>query len=70
MASETTDMKYSSAITHVGGEVFFSLPNDMYIKLTPEQARNIATKLYLVAADAAGEARPQVIIFQGGSDGE
>ncbi|MGN7250068.1 hypothetical protein [Arthrobacter sp. SAFR-014] len=58
------ERKHKTAVTTIGGDVFLSLPDDQYIQMTPEQARAIATKLFLQAAEAAGEARPSVVVFQ------
>jgi len=56
--------KYTTTISAVGGEVFISLPDDGYMKLTPEQARQIGTRLFFKAAEALGEQRPSVIVFK------
>jgi hypothetical protein len=58
------ERKHKTAVTNIGGEVFISLPDDQYIQMTPAQARAIATKLFIQAAEAAGEARPSVVVFQ------
>jgi len=58
------ERKHKTAVTTIGGDVFLSLPDDQYIQMTPEQARTIATRLFLLAADAAGENRPSVVVFQ------
>jgi hypothetical protein len=58
------DRKHQTAVTTIGGDVFLSLPDDQYIQMTPKQARAIATKLFLMAADASGDARPSVVVFQ------
>lgn len=55
--------KYRTTVTTVGGEVFVSLPNDMYMEMTPKQARAIATKLFLKANEAEGLEAPEVIVF-------
>lgn len=55
---------HKTAVTTIGGDVFLSLPDDQYIQMTPEHARAIARKLFLLAADAAGESRPSVVLFQ------
>lgn len=58
------ERKHQTVVTNIGGDVFLSLPDDQYIQMTPKQARAIATKLFLQAAEAAGEAPPSVVVFQ------
>jgi hypothetical protein len=62
--SDWSEQKHKTAVTTIGGGVFLSLPNDQYIQMTPEQARAIAGRLFILAADALGEARPSVVVFQ------
>lgn len=54
---------HKTAVTTIGGDVFLSLPDDQYIQMTPQQARAIATKLFIIAAEAAGEVRPSMVVF-------
>jgi hypothetical protein len=62
--SEDFERKHKTAVTTIGGDIFLSLPDDQYIQMTPKQARAIATKLFLLAADADGVARPSMVVFQ------
>ena len=62
--SDWNEQKHKAAVTTIGGDVFLSLPNDQYIHMTPDQARAIAGRLFMCAADALGEARPSVVVFQ------
>lgn len=62
--SDWSEQKHKTAVTTIGGDVFLSLPNDQYIQMTPDQARAIATRLFIQASEAAGEARPSVVVFQ------
>lgn len=55
---------YKTAVTTVGGDVFLSLPEGQYIQMTPEQARAVAGRLFIRAAEAAGEARPSMVVFR------
>ena len=55
---------YKTTVTHVGGDVFISLPADQYIQMTPEQARQIGGRLFIHAAAALGQARPEVVILK------
>lgn len=58
------ERKHQTAVTTIGGDVFLSLPDDQYIQMTPKQARSIATKLFMLAAEAAGETRPSMVVFK------
>lgn len=60
----TTDRTHTATVSNVGGEVFISLPDDQYIKLTPEQARQIGGRLFIHAAEALGQERPEVIVLR------
>jgi hypothetical protein len=62
--SDNEERKHKTTVTNIGGDVFLSLPDDQYIQMTPKQARAIATKLFMQAAEAAGETRPSVVVFQ------
>jgi hypothetical protein len=55
---------YKAAVTTVAGSVYLSLPNDLYMNMTPEQARRIATRLFVLANEAEGLPAPEVIVFQ------
>lgn len=55
---------YKAAVTTVGGDVFVALPDDAYIQMTPGQARKVATRLFFKAAEAEGDAPPQIIVFK------
>lgn len=54
---------YKTTVTNIGGEVFISLPNDQYIKMTPAQARQIGGRLFVHAAAALGEDRPSLVVL-------
>lgn len=62
--SDWSERRHQTAVTTIGDDVFLSLPDDQYIQMTPEQARAIATKLFMCAADASGEVRPSVLVFK------
>lgn len=55
---------YKTTVTNVAGEVFISLPDDQYIKLTPEQARQIGGRLFIHAAEALGQERPELVVLR------
>lgn len=55
---------HKTTVTTVGGDVFLALPEDMYIQLTPEQARKLAVSLFTKANEAEGLAAPEVIVLQ------
>ena len=55
---------YKTEITCVGGDVFMSLPDDQYIELTPEKARQIAGRLFIKANEAEGLPAPEVILLR------
>lgn len=55
---------HTASVSNIGGEVFISLPDDQYIKLTPEQARQIGGRLFIHAAQALGQERPEVIVLR------
>lgn len=57
------EYNYTTKVIAIGAEVFISLPGDQYIKMTPEQARQIAGRLFREAALAAGEAPPSLIML-------
>lgn len=48
----------------IGGAVFMSLPEDQYIKMTPQQARDIGMRLFRKAFEAEGEPAPSMIIVK------
>lgn len=54
---------YKTTVTNVGGDVFLSLPDDQYIQMTPEQAQQIAGRLFIQAAEAQGKARPELVVL-------
>lgn len=60
----STFQNHTTTISNIGGEVFISLPDDQYIKLTPEQARQIGGRLFIHAAQALGQERPEVIVLR------
>lgn len=53
--------KYKTTITAGADAVFVSLPDDAYIQLTPEKARQLGTALFRKAAEAEGKPSPEVI---------
>jgi hypothetical protein len=55
---------YKTTVTNIGGEVFLSLPNDQYIQMTPEQARQIGGRLFIHAAAALGQERPDLVVLK------
>jgi len=56
--------KHKAMVSTVGGDVFIALPDDQYIELTPEKARKLGALLFFKAAEALGEQRPSVIVFE------
>jgi len=62
--SDNEERTHKTTVTTIGGDVFLSLPDDQYIQMTPQQARSIATKLFIQAAEAAGDDRPSLVVFQ------
>ena len=56
--------KYTLTVSNIGGEVFISLPGDQYFRLTPEQARQVGGRLFIHAAEALGQERPEVIVLK------
>jgi len=56
--------KHKAAVTQIAGEIFISLPDDGYMRLTPEQARQIGGRLFILAAEALGQERPEVIVLR------
>ena len=55
---------YKTTVTTIAGDVFLSLPNDMYIQLTPERARKLGASLLTKANEAEGLAAPEVIVLK------
>ena len=55
---------YTTKISNIGGEVFVSLPNDVYMMLTPEQARQLGGRLFINAAEALGQERPEIVVLK------
>lgn len=55
---------YKTTVTNIGGDVFLSLPDDQYIQMTPEQARQIGGRLFIHAAAALGQDRPELVVLR------
>lgn len=58
------ETNHTAKVTTIAGEIFISLPHDQYIKLTPEQARQMGARLFREAAHALGEPTPSMIIIR------
>jgi hypothetical protein len=54
----------STQIVVVGGAVFMTLPGDQYVKMTPQQARDIGMRMFRRAFEAEGEPVPSMIIVK------
>jgi hypothetical protein len=61
IATTHSEQKYTTKITVDEGRVSLSLPDGNYIKMTPEQARQIGGRLFLKAAAAEGKPSPAMI---------
>jgi hypothetical protein len=61
IATAHIEQKYTTKITVDEGRVSLSLPDGNYIKMTPEQARQIGGRLFLRAAEAEGQPAPAMI---------
>jgi hypothetical protein len=46
------------------GLVYLTLPDDGYIQLTPEQARQIGGRLFIKAAEAEGVDAPSIVALE------
>lgn len=54
----------TTRIVASGGDVLMSLPEDQYIKMTPQQARDIGMRLFRRAFEAEGEPAPSMIFVK------
>lgn len=52
---------HAAKVHVIDGVVFIALPGDQYIKMTPEQARQMGGRLFLKAAEAEGHPAPAMI---------
>ena len=52
---------FTSTVTEMAGDVWMSLPEGVYVKYTPDQARKMAIALFRKANEAEGIPAPQVI---------
>ena len=59
-----SEQRHQVTVFAAGGEVLVSLPDDEFIKCTPEQARTLASHLLVSAADALGEERPHMVLLK------
>jgi hypothetical protein len=55
---------HKTAVTAVGGDVYLSLPDDSYIRVTPDRARKLAAALFTQANAAEGKPDPEVVILK------
>jgi hypothetical protein len=60
----TTEQTTTTQVLVIDGHVFMSLPNDQYIKMTPQQARDIGMRVFRRAFEAEGEPPPSYIIVK------
>lgn len=57
------ERSHTAKVMVIDGHVFIALPDDQFIKLTPEQARQMGARLFREAALALGEAPPSMVII-------
>jgi hypothetical protein len=48
----------------VGGDVYLSLPNDGYMQMPPNKARQLAALLFTKANEAEGKPAPHIIVLE------
>lgn len=51
--------------TVVDGHVHLPLPDGQFIRLTPDQARDLGMAVFLKAFDAEGKPAPSMIVLKG-----
>jgi hypothetical protein len=60
----TAENTATTQIVVVDGAVFMTLPGDQYVKMTPQQARDIGMRIFRRAFEAEGESAPSMIIVK------
>jgi hypothetical protein len=60
----TTEISTTTKATVVDGHVYLPLPENQFIKLTPDQARDLGMAVFLKAFDAEGTPAPSFIILK------
>lgn len=60
----TTEQTHSASVMVINGHVWIALPEGNFIKLTPEQARQMGARLFREAALALGEVPPSMVIIR------
>lgn len=60
----TTERNATTSVHAIDGNVLMALPQDQYIKMTPQQARDIGMRLFRRAFEAEGEPVPSMIIIK------
>lgn len=60
----TTEQKATTSVHAIDGNVFMALPQDQYIKMTPQQAKDIGMRLFRRAFEAEGEPAPSMIMIK------
>jgi hypothetical protein len=60
----TTENTATTQVIVFDGNVFMTLPGDQYIKMTPQQARDIGMRIFRRAFEAEGTTPPSMIIVQ------
>lgn len=63
----TTEISTTTKALVVDGHVHLPLPDNQFIKLTPDQARDLGMAVFLKAFDAEGKQAPSFIILKEGS---
>lgn len=64
----TTEINTTTKAIVVDGHVHLPLPDDQFIKLTPDQARDLGMAVFLKAFDAEGKPAPSLIMLKGDGD--
>jgi len=60
----TTENDATTQVVVMDGHVFMTLPGDQYVKMTPQQARDIGMRIFRRAFEAEGKTAPSMIIVK------
>lgn len=63
-----TENTTTTQVIVLDGNVFMTLPGDQYIKMTPQQARDIGMRMFRRSFEAEGEPAPSMIIVKEEND--
>jgi hypothetical protein len=63
-----TERTTHTQVLVLDGNVFLTLPEDQYIKMTPQQARDVGMRLFRRSFVADGEPVPSMIIVKEEND--